>query len=151
MQKANSHWSWKRNTSYPSLSSAFQIFSIFFDCYMGGFMFVRCFFVCISLSVVNISLYRLCSRTTSHRLRKIKASFHLSSNNNIWMCVRNENIWNKWLCDTTSISMWYPTTRGTGTKAMTNERNESERIFYQVVALAATTPETEAEAIAGAT
>lgn len=138
-----------------------HIVSIFIKCFSnflhflwllyGGFMFVRCFFVCVSLSVVNISLYRLCSRTTSHRLRKIKASFHLSSNNNIWMCVRNENIWNKWLCDTTSISMWYPTTRGTGTKAMTNERNESERIFYQVVALAATTPETEAEAIAGAT
>lgn len=83
---------------------------------------------------------------TSLRLRKIKVSFHLfSSNNNIWMCFHNENIWNKWVYDTTSISVWK---QDESTMAMTNEKirvNErtsaakvKKRMFYQVVVSAHT-------------
>lgn len=123
----------RRDTSHSSVSSAFQMLSIFFDC-MWFFIFIPFSIRCVrSLSyihtmpcnamqsIVNILLSLTHKNQLPHFGFKIKASFHLSSNKNIWMGFRNENIWNKWLCDTTAICVSVHTAQRPKTNEWTQE------------------------------
>lgn len=126
--------------AYSSPSSAFQIFSIFFDCYIGFifslFFFARyfhpppslpiilfIFFFIESMHKLECGYYFQYQHTTILHFASLSKDKSLvssfSSNNNIWMCFHNENIWNKWVYDTTSISMWK---QDESTMALTNEK-----------------------------